>query len=82
MRVWIRVSIAERVTDEVSEEILLDVIARFPRVRTVVALNKTVALCVLEVLVKDPDPRVRFMVAMKRKLAPNISEPAGHCFTS
>ncbi|MBL8239963.1 MAG: hypothetical protein JNM66_21245 [Bryobacterales bacterium] len=45
-----------------------DVIARFPNMRTWVALNKTVPPEILEVLATDVDPDVRRAVAMKNSL--------------
>lgn len=50
----------------------LDVIARFPEMRSWVAHNKTVPLEVLERLVDDPDSLVRHTVATKRKLTPDL----------
>jgi hypothetical protein len=41
--------------------------------RTWVAHNKTVPLSILEILSRDEDPRVRHIVAMKRKLGQDIS---------
>ncbi len=56
-----------------TEEIWLEVIERYPDMRTWVAHNKTVPLSILEILSRDKDPRVRHMVAMKRKLGQDIS---------
>lgn len=58
--------------DEASEQVWLEIIACCPEERVGVAQNKTVPLSVLEILIGDPDPRVRFMVAMKRKLSPEF----------
>ena len=52
--------------------IWLEVIQRFPDMRFWVAQNKTVPIEVLEVLARDPDPRVRSMVAMKNKLTKEL----------
>ncbi|WP_432846605.1 hypothetical protein ACQPXB_38605 [Amycolatopsis sp. CA-161197] len=60
--------------DEASEQVWMDVVHRYPDERVGVVQNKTVPLAVLEVLIGDPDPRVRHMVAMKRKLTPSLLE--------
>jgi hypothetical protein len=52
----------------------LEVIAKYPTMRSWVALNKTVPLEILEVLAKDSDADVRFTVALKRKLSPELFE--------
>lgn len=46
----------------------LDVIEKYPAMREWVAYNKTVPLEVLELLASDPDERVRWSVAVKRKI--------------
>jgi hypothetical protein len=56
-----------------TEEIWLEVIEKYPEMRNWVAHNKTVPLSILEILSRDKDPRVRHMVAMKRKIGQNIS---------
>jgi hypothetical protein len=53
-------------------EVWLEVIQRFPDMRFWVAQNKTVPVEVLEVLARDPDPRVRSMVAMKNRLTDDL----------
>lgn len=53
--------------DEASEEIWLEVILHYPEYRHWVAINKTVPLSILRQLALDPDSKVRFFVAMKRK---------------
>jgi hypothetical protein len=58
--------------EDAAPEVWRDVIARYPDARIWVAQNKTVPLEVLAVLVSDPDPRVRSMVALKRKLTPDL----------
>jgi hypothetical protein len=58
--------------EEAAPEVWRDVIARYPDARIWVAQNKTVPLEVLAVLVSDPDPHVRSMVALKRKLTPAL----------
>ncbi len=60
------------VTDEAPEQVWLDIVREHPGERVGVVQNKTVPLSVLHVLAVDADPRVRFMVAMKRKLTPEI----------
>jgi hypothetical protein len=54
--------------EEAPEAIWLEVVDRFPDMRSWVAHNKTVPLAVLKLLAKDEDPNVRFTVAGKRKL--------------
>ena len=53
-------------------EVWHDVISRYPHMRMWVAHNKTVPIRVLEILANDSDPDVRAMVAMKRKLTPEL----------
>jgi hypothetical protein len=55
-------------TDSIPDAVLLDVCKRFPDYKENVILNKLVPLSILEMLVTDPDARVRGFVAMKRKL--------------
>ncbi|MBX3118605.1 MAG: hypothetical protein KF784_06040 [Fimbriimonadaceae bacterium] len=55
-----------------SEEVWLDVIHRYPELREWVAHNKTVPISILKILAKDSEPRVRFSVAVKRKLTPDL----------
>jgi hypothetical protein len=52
--------------DEASIEVWLEVIRRWPDMRVWVAQNKTVPVSVLEILVNDPDEKVRDMVLRKR----------------
>ena len=54
--------------DEAAMSVWIEVIERYPRMRSWVAHNKTVPLEVLALLVSDPDPDVRSAVADKRKL--------------
>ncbi len=61
-------------TDSASNEVWLDVIARFPQMKRWVAQNKTVSLEILEVLAQDPDAEIRTAVAMKNKLSPQLYE--------
>jgi hypothetical protein len=58
--------------EEAPLEVWLNVIAWYPSKRFWVAQNKTVPLGVLEILARDDDPRVRGMVASKRKLTPEL----------
>lgn len=60
------------VFDEAPENVWMDVVHFHPEERVGVVRNKTIPLAVLEVLVDDPDPRVRYAVAMKRKLTPPL----------
>jgi hypothetical protein len=55
-------------TDAAPIEVWTDVIQKFPDMREWVAHNKTVPIAVLRILASDPNPRVRFAVAMKNKL--------------
>jgi hypothetical protein len=55
-----------------------DVIARFPNMRTWVALNKTVPTEILEVLARDTDPDVRRAVAMKNSLPVHLMVLLSH----
>ncbi|WP_348953843.1 hypothetical protein [Amycolatopsis melonis] len=50
----------------------LEVIERYPDARVWVVRNKTVPMEILEDLVDDSDVRVRYAVAMKRKLTPML----------
>ncbi|MDX3854816.1 hypothetical protein [Streptomyces sp. AK02-01A] len=42
----------------------MEVVDRYSEERVAVAQNKTVPLAVLEIVIDDPDARVRFMVAI------------------
>ncbi len=53
-------------------EVWLEVIEKFPKMRSWVAHNKTVPIEILEVLSRDRDPDVRSCVATKRKLPEQI----------
>lgn len=58
----------ERAThDEAPESVWLEVIQRYPDFKEWVAHNKSVPASVLDRLARDPDPRVRISVAMRRK---------------
>src|ERR1051325_10784206 len=59
----------KRATQEnATEDVWLDIIRQYPDMRFWVAQNKTVPLSILHMLAQDTDPRVRSMVAQKRKL--------------
>jgi hypothetical protein len=58
--------------EEAPVEVWLDVIGKFPEMRSWVAQNKTVPIEVLEVLSRDRDADVRSFVAMRRKLPERI----------
>lgn len=58
--------------DEASELVWLDVIKKFPEMKSWVAHNKTIPLSILEVLAKDQDADVRESVARKRKLSRDL----------
>ncbi|MGW4595772.1 hypothetical protein ACWEOA_10715 [Streptomyces sp. NPDC004457] len=64
--------------EEASEEVWLDIIAHFPDERAAVAQNKTIPVPVMEALLTVGEPRVRFMVAMKRKLSPSLLDMLAH----
>ncbi|MFJ7085956.1 hypothetical protein ACIQU8_22330 [Streptomyces griseus] len=64
--------------EEAPELVWMEVVDRYPEERVAVVQNKTVPLAVLEILINDPDARVRFMVAMKRKLPPDLLEHLAH----
>jgi hypothetical protein len=54
--------------DSAPENIWHEIIDRFPEMRQWVAVNKTVPLSILAVLINDSGSEVRHAVAMKRKL--------------
>jgi hypothetical protein len=54
--------------DGASLEVWFDVPLQYPNMKVWVAHNKTVPLEILERLALDPDPRVRYAVAVKNKL--------------
>jgi hypothetical protein len=53
-------------------EVWLEVIKKFPEMRSWIAHNKTVPIKVLEILSQDGNPKVRSIVATKRKLPEHI----------
>ncbi|WP_405387830.1 hypothetical protein OG596_07595 [Streptomyces sp. NBC_01102] len=67
-----------RAADEASVQVWTEVVDRFPAERVGVVRNRTVPLAVLETLIEDPGTRVRFLVAMKRKLSPVLLERLAH----
>ncbi len=58
--------------DDAPLAVWLEVIAKFPEMRSWVAHNKTVPLEVLEILSRDENPQVRSFVASKRQLPEDI----------
>lgn len=58
--------------DDAPLEVWLEVIQKFPEMRSWVAHNKTVPIEILEVLSRDKNPKVRSVVATKRKLPEQI----------
>lgn len=54
--------------DEANEEVWIDIIENYPDMKVWVAHNKTIPLTILTRLSDDPDIKVRFVVAFKRKL--------------
>jgi hypothetical protein len=50
----------------------LEIIDRYPEMRTWVAQNKTVPPEILNALARDADPAVRLVVAMKNKLSEDL----------
>ena len=64
--------------EEATEAVWLDVIARFPEMRSWVAHNKTVPHSILRILSDDPDFIVRVSVAEKRKAEPDILDKLVH----
>jgi hypothetical protein len=60
--------------EEIPLSVCLEVIERFPHLRSWIAHNKKVPIEVLELLASDPDPHVRDAVARKRKLTPPLFE--------
>jgi hypothetical protein len=60
--------------EEASIEVWMTVIKDYPDMREWVAHNKTVPIEILEILARDLDERVRYMVASKRKLTVPLFE--------
>ena len=63
---------ARAADEEASLAVWEEVIDSYPEMREWVAHNKTVPLSVLKVLAADPEPRVRYTVAMMRKLSQEL----------
>jgi hypothetical protein len=62
-----------RAVSEVADlSVWLEIIHRYPEMRTWVAHNRTVPPEVLNVLARDADPAVRLAVAMKNKLSNDL----------
>lgn len=53
--------------DVASDEVWSDVLASYPEMAFWVAHNKTISLCIMEILADSPDEDARLMLAMKRK---------------
>lgn len=58
--------------EEATTNVWIDVIQRYPGMRSWVAHNKSVPIEVLALLAVDPDPDVRSVVADRRKLTPEL----------
>jgi hypothetical protein len=58
--------------DEAPLDVWLEIIEKHPDCREWVAHNKTIPTEILEILVKDPDSRVRSAVASKNKLTAEL----------
>lgn len=58
--------------EEAPESVWMEVISLYPDMKKWVAHNKSVPVQVLAILAADPDWRVRFMVASKRKLPEHL----------
>lgn len=58
--------------EEATTEVWIDVIRRFPNMRSWVAHNKSVPLEILDRLSVDQSPDVRSVVADRRKLTPEL----------
>jgi hypothetical protein len=71
---WDRALYERAAHDEAPLRVWREVVERYPEMRVWVAYNKTVPLEVLKDLARDPDSRVRDMVAMKNKLTADILE--------
>ncbi|KRE59425.1 hypothetical protein [Nostocoides sp. Soil756] len=63
--------------EEASTNVWIDVINRYPDMRSWVAHNKSVPIEVLALLAVDPDPAVRSVVATRRKLTPELFHKLG-----
>ena len=59
-------------TDSASIDVWSEVIALYPDLKEWVAHNKTIQIEILEILATDNDPRVRCVVARKRKINDKI----------
>lgn len=66
------------VHDQAPEAVWREVLRVFPMFKEWVVRNKTVPLSILSDLANDPDPRVRFEVAAKRKCPASILERLAH----
>ena len=60
--------------EQASEAVWIDVIQRFPDMRSWVAHNKTVPVSILALLATDEDEHIRCFVAQRRKLTLDLFE--------
>lgn len=60
--------------EETTEEVLIGVIEECPYLVTSVIRSNSVTLSILAELARSPDQDIRFDVAMKRKLTPDLIE--------
>lgn len=60
--------------EEAPDAVWLEIISRYPSMRTWVAHNKTIPLDILRLLATDKSPTVRSAVASKRKLDAKLFE--------
>lgn len=61
-------------TDEVPEDVLLEVLDKHPDLTDSVIWNNFVSMRILDMLSESPDSHTRFSVAMKNKLSPELLE--------
>lgn len=53
--------------DVAPDEVWAEVITSYPEMAKWVAHNKTISVCIMEILADSPDDDARFMLARKRK---------------
>ncbi|MGV3538396.1 MAG: hypothetical protein ACO1OQ_01210 [Rufibacter sp.] len=58
--------------DAADTEVWYEVINKYPELKKWVVANKTVQIEILEHLATDPDPKVRYAVARKRKINDSV----------
>ena len=61
-------------TDEVPEDVLLEVLDKHPDLTDCVIWNNFVSMRILDMLSESPDSHTRFSVSMKNKLSPELIE--------